>query len=140
MVVHGTAVESTWNASDWGPNRLNMPTVLMEPSKLSLLRRAMRAYAQRRRAVSSNLSNIDTPEYDRLSVAFEEELRSARNGPADLRRPEEVEPRLEVGDEGPILENELMEMADTQMRTQFATRALRDHFALMRTGITGRSA
>jgi flagellar basal-body rod protein FlgB len=112
----------------------------MEPSKLHLLRRAMGAYVQRRRAVASNLSNLDTPEYDRLSVAFEEELRSARDASVDLRSPDEVEPRLEVGDEAPILENELMEMADTQMRTQFATRALRDHFALMRTGITGRSA
>ncbi len=111
----------------------------MENAKFNLLQRAMSAYVQRRRALSSNLSNIDTPGYERLSVTFEEELQDARRSTADLRRPEAVEGRLEVGDEPPILEEELMSLADTQMRTQLATRALREHFGLMRTGITGRA-
>ncbi len=42
-------------------------------------------------------------------------------------------------DRPPLLEDELMEIADTQMRTQLASRALHEHFARMRTGITGRS-
>lgn len=117
----------------------SLPTVPMENAKFNLLRRAMSAYVQRRRALSSNLSNIDTPGYERLSVTFEEELQEARRSTADLRRPEAVEGRLEVGDEPPVLEDELMSLADTQMRTQLATRALREHFGLMRTGITGRA-
>jgi flagellar basal-body rod protein FlgB len=31
-----------------------------------------------------------------------------------------------------------MELADTQMRTQFATRALHEHFSGLRLAITGR--
>jgi flagellar basal-body rod protein FlgB len=46
---------------------------------------------------------------------------------------------MEVEDGPPILEDEMMIMADVQMRTQFATRALREHFELMRTGIKGRT-
>jgi flagellar basal-body rod protein FlgB len=93
---------------------------------------------QRRRALSSNLSNLDTPEYDRLSVSFEDELRKAR-GPGGIQAEGDVTGRTEVEDGPPILEDELMTLADTQMRTQFASRALREHYSLMRTGITGRS-
>ena len=48
--------------------------------------------------------------------------------------------RVRVEETPAMLEDELMELADTQMRTQLATRALKEHFGLMRTAITGRSA
>lgn len=111
----------------------------METETLTLLRNAMTSYAQRRRALSSNLSNLDTPGYNRMSVSFEEELRDARRHPERLQRVEEVEPRMEVEEGPPVLEKELMELTDTQMRTRLATRALSDHFELMRTGIRGNS-
>lgn len=114
------------------------PLVPMDTAKLSLLRNAMTAYAKRRRVLSSNLSNVDTPGYDRASVTFEEELQAARESPDIGGDPAEVEPKVEVQDQKPVLENELMALSDTQMRTQLASRALQDHFNLMRTGITGR--
>jgi flagellar basal-body rod protein FlgB len=46
---------------------------------------------------------------------------------------------MEVHDTPPVLEDELMNMADTQMRAQFSTRTLHDHFEMIRSGITGRS-
>ena len=49
-----------------------------------------------------------------------------------------VEPRMKVGDTTPVLEDELMNLADTQMRTQFSTKTLHDHFQMLRTSITGR--
>jgi|APHM01.1.fsa_nt_gi Flagellar basal body protein len=110
----------------------------METSQLSLLRNAMTAYTKRRRALSGNLSNIDTPGYDRTSVDFEGELRDARNGQLGAD-PSEVEADVVVEDEKPVLEEELMALSDTQMRTQHASRALSHHFDLMRTGITGRT-
>jgi len=109
----------------------------METAQLSLLRNAMTAYAKRRRALSGNIANVDTPGYNRTSVSFEDELRDARN--FDLGTdPAEVEAEVDVEDEKPVLENELMALSDTQMRTQHASRALSHHFDLMRTGITGR--
>lgn len=111
----------------------------MEPSKLQLLRHAMQAYTWRLKALASNIANLDTPDYQRISVTFEEALRKARHQIPGLRQPEEVKPRMQVEKAPPVLEDELMELADTQMRTQLTARALREHFDLMRTAITGRT-
>lgn len=111
----------------------------METTKLTLLRHAMQAYTWRLRALSSNIANLDTPGYQRVTVTFEEALRKARHQVPSLRQPEDVEPKMRLETNAPILEDELMELADTQMRTQLVTRALREHFDLMRMGITGRT-
>ena len=96
----------------------------------------MEAYQWRLQALSANVANLDTPGYDRLSVEFEEQLQQARRGAghADAVGATAVEE-----DRPPLLEDELMEIADTQMRTQLTARALHEHFARLRTGITGRS-
>ena len=96
----------------------------------------MTAYTWRLKSLSSNVANLDTPGATRQTVGFEDALQRARrtgSRPADA-----VAPRLAMDDRPPQLEDELMELADTQMRTQLATRALHDQFALLRTGITGR--
>ena len=110
----------------------------METTKLGLLRQAMSAYALRTRTVANNVANLDTPGYQRLGVAFEEALQRARRSPAGVQDPKALAPRLENAGRPPLLEDELMELADTQMRTQLGTRALTEHFALMRSSITGR--
>jgi flagellar basal-body rod protein FlgB len=112
----------------------------METAKLNLLARAMQAYHWRTQAVSSNIANMDTPGYQRLSVSFEDHLQEARHSITGATRMSEVQPKMNIEDAPPIIENELMELADTQMRTQMATRALREHFETLRIGITGRSA
>lgn len=112
----------------------------METTKLSLLRNAMDAYAKRRRALSSNIANVDTPGYNRASVSFEEELRTVRNQAGSLEGEDSVEPQVEVEEGPPVLENELMSLSDTQMRTRLASRALSEHFSLLRTGVTGQSS
>ncbi|PAP75774.1 flagellar basal body rod protein FlgB [Rubrivirga marina] len=109
----------------------------MTPPPLRLLQNAMQAYTYRLESLASNVANLDTPGYNRLAVRFEESLQDARrsaDGDVDAVAAEMVE-------EGraPLLEDELMEIADTQMRVQLATRALHEHFARIRTGITGRA-
>ena len=111
----------------------------MDTPKVHVLSRAMLAYTWRMQALTSNTANLDTPGYRRLSVAFEEELQQARHALAGPRDAAEVMPRVDVEDGPALLEDELMGLADTQARTQLATRALREHFDLMRTGITGRT-
>lgn len=111
----------------------------MDTQKLRLLQNAMASYVQRRQALSSNIANLDTPGYQRVSVSFEEHLQEARHEVPSLRRTDNVTARMRVEEGPPILEDELMGLADTQMRTQLTSRALREHFKLMRTGITGRS-
>lgn len=109
----------------------------MVTEQLKLLANAMQAYAWRAKAVTSNIANLDTPGYRRLSVDFEESLQEARHTIAGPEVQGEIKPHMEVEDTPPILEDELMELADTQMRNQLASRALREHFDLLRTGITG---
>lgn len=107
----------------------------MTTPSLRLLQNAMTAYTWRLDGLASNVANLDTPGYERLSVRFEAELQRARRGGPGLA--EDV--RGEMLQEGrpPVLEDELMELADTQMRVQLASRALHEHFARVRTGITG---
>lgn len=111
----------------------------METNKLKLLANAMQAYTWRAKALTSNLANIDTPNYKRISVKFEESLQLARHTIAGPEGLSDVKGSVDVEDDAPILEDELMAMADTQMRTQLVSRALQEHFATIRTGITGRS-
>lgn len=111
----------------------------MKTEQLSLLANAMQAYTWRTQALTSNIANLDTPGYQRLSVTFEETLQDARSAIPGLRDASDVRPTMEIAETPPILEDELMELADTQMRTQLVTRALREHFDLERIGITGRA-
>lgn len=111
----------------------------LNTEKLSLLHRAMDAYQQRAEALTSNVANLDTPGYQRLSVSFEEQLREARHNEPGAQDMKDVEPQTQVEDGPPVLEDELMNLSDNQMRNQLASRALTDHFTLMRMGITGRS-
>lgn len=110
----------------------------MVTDKLRLLANAMQAYTWRAQATSSNLANLDTPDYKRMSVKFEEKLQESR-GTLGGGSVAYVQPNMEFGDDAPILEDELMDMADTQMRTQLASRSLREHFDTLRMGITGHS-
>lgn len=109
----------------------------MVTEQIRLLANAMQAYAWRAKALTSNISNLDTPGYRRMSVTFEESLQEARHTIAGPEVRSDIRPHMEIEETPPVLEDELMEMADTQMRTQLAGRALREHFDLLRTGITG---
>lgn len=106
--------------------------------KTRLLSNALATYARRMDAVSSNIANLDTPGYRKISVSFEERLQEVLRGKSS-QGAANIGPTLELGDEAPVLEDELMDMADTQMRNQLSTRALHEHFGMIRTAITGRT-
>ena len=111
----------------------------MKTPTLKLLARAMQAYTWRMQTTAGNIANLDTPGYQRATVTFEETLQEARRSIAGPRLAEDIEPQVRVEDGPPILEDEMMDMADTQMRTQLASRALNGHFNKMRISITGRT-
>ena len=98
--------------------------------------RAMDTYSLRHRITSANIANIDTPGFKKHEVRFEDELQrvQASGGPNAMK---EVTPRIVENNEEIILEDELIEMADTQIRVNLVTRSLRHHFEMLRTGITG---
>lgn len=111
----------------------------MAPDQLKLLHNAMDAYGLRSKAIASNLANMDTPGYQEISVSFEDQLQQARTDVPSSRSTAGIEAEVEIGEGAPVLEDQLMKLSDTQMRTQLASRGLREHFDLMRMGITGRS-
>ncbi len=110
----------------------------METPKISLLRNALQAYTWRTQALTSNIANMETPGFKRLSVAFEDALQTAYHNVPGARHLEDVKPEMTQEERPPQLEDEMMELADTQMRNQLAARALSGHFDALRTGITGR--
>lgn len=112
---------------------------LIENSHIKLLSNAMDAYSLRQKMTASNIANIDTPGYNRLSVSFEEELQQSEQLHNSTESLDEVNARVIQSDAKPILEEEMMEMADTQMRIHLVTRALRENFEQIRTGITGQN-
>jgi len=116
---------------------------LLETAELTVLRRAMDAYGLRQRSTASNVANLDTPGYRRIDVHFEEALQRARRryrAGFTLQQPQETRARLEVAPEGPVLEDELMTLADTQMRVTLVVRALQHTFRNLRMAITGRTS
>lgn len=108
---------------------------LIEDAHSKLLAKSMDVYAIRQKITAANIANIDTPGYKKLSVSFEEFLRRMSSDD-NLNA---VEPEIIESEASPILEDEMMEMADTQIRVQAIAKALRNNFEVLRSGITGRS-
>ena len=109
---------------------------LIDSSHSQLLNNAMDAYSLRQKITATNIANADTPGYTRREVDFEFELQQAQAA-GGAQKMKGVNPSIEVTEDPVILENEMIEMSDTQMRVQLVTRSLRHHFDLLRTGITG---
>ncbi|MTI86494.1 MAG: flagellar basal body rod protein FlgB [Balneolaceae bacterium] len=109
---------------------------LIDSNHSQVLARAMGAYALRQKVTAANIANADTPGYKRREVSFENELQNAQQsaGTAGMKN---VTPTLIETDENVMLEEEMIEMADTQIRVQMVTRSLRHHFSLLKKGITG---
>lgn len=101
-----------------------------------LMSRAMDTYTLRQRITAANIANVDTPGYNRNEVRFEDELRQVRSRDG-VRGMQEVTPSIVLTDQPVTLEDELLEMSDTQIRVNLVTRSLRHHFDMLRTGVTG---
>ncbi len=101
-----------------------------------MLGRAMDAYALRQKITATNIANADTPGYKRHEVQFENELQKAQqaNGVSGMKN---VTPTIYETGENVLLEDEMIEMTDTQVRVQLVTRSLRHHFEILKNGITG---
>ncbi|MEX0680461.1 MAG: flagellar basal body protein [Balneolales bacterium] len=109
---------------------------LIDTDHSMLLNRAMDALSLRQRITSANIANLDTPGFKKLEVRFEDELRRIQDKEG-VKGMKEVSPEIVETGQQPVLEDELIEMADTQIRVNVITRSLRHHFDMVRSGITG---
>lgn len=116
----------------------NQPSLmnLIDSNHSDLLAKTMDAYSLRQKITATNIANADTPGYKRHEVHFEDALNEAmaNNGPGGAK---EVNPSILETDGKVILEDELIEQSDTQLRFQLVTKALRHHYSMVRNGITG---
>ena len=112
---------------------------MLNNTHIHILEKMMDVYTLRNRVTAANISNINTPGYNKAFVEFEEELAVALQSRPSADTVKNMNPSIRIVNQKPVLEDELMEMADTQMRVQLATRALRHNFDQIKIGITGRT-
>ncbi len=110
---------------------------LIDSAQTNLLAKALDVYSLRQKVTAANIANLDTPGYSRKEISFEEKLRDAESLPASSEKLDNVEPSLVDTGEKPKMEEELLNMADTQIRFQLVSKVLRQKFDELRTGITG---
>jgi flagellar basal-body rod protein FlgB len=132
---------------------------IFEKTNIPLLSRALTAYSLRQKAIAANIANIATPGYRPLHVSFEEELASAVKGgnvvplrthekhmAADWSQGGKPLPRIEVEeDERQLLsglntvdiDQQMGELAETQLRYRFAARMLSNTFKGIQKSIRG---
>lgn len=111
---------------------------LIDTDHTKLMSKALDAYSARKKAIASNISNIDTPGYKKLEVSFEDELRKADKLSTSRNELHEVDPKVKESDDPLLLEDELMNLSDTQIRVQIVTRSLRHSMGMLRNAIRGR--
>lgn len=109
---------------------------LIDSNYSQLLERAMDTYTLRHRVTSANIANIDTPGFKKHEVQFEEELQRVQSSEG-TEAMKNVTPSIVENGEDVVLEDELIQLADTQIRVNLVTRSLRHHFQMLKTGITG---
>ncbi|TVQ66266.1 MAG: flagellar basal body rod protein FlgB [Balneolaceae bacterium] len=112
------------------------PMKFIDSNHSQLLARAMDTYSLRQRVTAANIANIDTPGYKKKEVKFEDELRRVQEA-GKMSRATGITPRIVETDDELILEDQLIEQSDTQIRVNLVTRSLRMHFELLKNGITG---
>jgi len=135
---------------------------LFDGTKIPVLNRALDAYALRQKVIAGNLANIATPGYKAQSVKFEEELSGALNTgsipgmtthaqhlpiggssidgvvPTVQSTPvnDKSDPRAS-GMNNVDLDQEMAELAKTQLRFKFAARLIGDTFRGIQKSIRG---
>ena len=56
---------------------------LLADSTTAALAKSLDGLAERHRAIASNIANVETPDYKRVNVSFENELRNALREPSE---------------------------------------------------------
>lgn len=110
---------------------------LIDNKHSRMLSNALDAYSLRQKAIASNIANVDSPGYRKLEVDFEDSLNRAQQN-LNGKHIDEVHARMGEGEGKVVLEDEMMKLADNQIRVSLVTKELRHHFSMLRTAVTGR--
>ena len=92
----------------------------------------------RNRAISSNIANLETPDYLARRVSFEDSLRSALED-GDARRTSVTTTQslaaTRLNGNNVNIDMELMSQAETNLREQLVAQALNNKYSLLRTAM-----
>ncbi len=130
---------------------------LLGDSTIGTVRGWLSGLSQRQQAISSNIANIDTPGYQATDVAFETELRRSMGGRAEglattdprhiptgaTRRGQPGTPSSQLLTSQRLdgnnvdIDQEMVKLAETQMRYQAAASALNTKLNTIRNVIRG---
>lgn len=126
-----------------------MKVGILDTAYSLLLRRAMQVYDRQRSAIAQNISQVNNPDYSRVSTDFSKELQKAMGGgPLKTTNPRHIAaPTLDSEESAPFkqektpvdLTREMTDLAENQIRTDFTLRSLRQYWDILRMGITGRA-
>ncbi|MBM3327912.1 MAG: flagellar basal body rod protein FlgB [Calditrichaeota bacterium] len=129
--------------------------LLFDATHIPILGRGLDAYALRQRAIASNITNAETPGYERRIVKFEDQLREALGqkalaGSGDRRgssgmRPDAVEPKIDydpkpsdINDLNNVdIDAEMAALAENHMQFNMAVRLLKHNFEMLNLSIRG---
>jgi flagellar basal-body rod protein FlgB len=113
-------------------------------SPIELLSRTLQVASVRHRTIAQNIANVNTPEYKRLEVEFEDELaRVLREGSArDLGQ---VKPRIVESDTGAeradgnnvTLEQEMTDLSKNSLLYTASAQFLATRLAMLRSAVSG---
>ena len=109
---------------------------LLDRSSVPLLQKQLDACALQNKAISSNIANIGTPNYRRLTVDFQKELSEAISEAKDSvdlsKKVEEVNPQLEIDPSGfnssgvnnIDIDHEMAELAKNQLQFSISSKII----------------
>lgn len=131
---------------------------ILKQTNIPLLNKALDVYSLRQRAISSNISNVNTVGYREKEVKFEELLQTQmrkhldgvqtdeRHIPLGRLRAREVNPRVlenksddfYSGVNNVDIDKQVVEQVKNEIRFMYASRILNANFAALRASIKGR--
>lgn len=114
---------------------------MLNDISIGALHAALNGLAERQRAISDNIANVNTPYFRQRSVAFESDLRNALDSGQDPlgARPTTTYSTAPGGLTGNNvnLADETVAAMNTQLAYELALRATGDRFSLLRSAAKG---
>ncbi len=132
-------------------------TGLFDQTRLSALKKAVDVYARRQRVTARNIANVETPGYKAESVKFEElldrnsmsiqgtvtqpgHMAIGAQSPMDVQEQVvEVDNQFDNGVNNVDIDNEMTNLATTDLSYRMATRLLSMRYNMLSSAIKGRA-
>lgn len=136
----------------------DIPQFIFRKTDIPLLHKGLKAYSMRQKSIADNIANVDTPNFKRSEVNFEEELKEAlaekkvkgyvtneKHFQFGRRKIEKVKPEYVVPDDPSLasgvnnvnIDKEMAELAKNQINYQSASTLMKNIFNRLKSAIRG---